>query len=64
MLKRAAAGVAVVRGSERTEHPALPVEAVDTTGAGDALAAGFLVGGIELGLEAAARCVSTLGAMP
>jgi sugar/nucleoside kinase (ribokinase family) len=35
---------------------------MDTTGAGDALAAGFLVGGIELGLAAAARCVSKLGA--
>ena len=37
---------------------------VDPTGAGDALAAGFLVGGIELGLEAAGRCVSKAGAMP
>jgi sugar/nucleoside kinase (ribokinase family) len=39
-------------------------KAVDTTGAGDALAAGFLVGGPELALEAASRCVSKLGAMP
>jgi sugar/nucleoside kinase (ribokinase family) len=39
-------------------------EAVDTTGAGDALAAGFLVGGPELALEAATRCVAQLGAMP
>ncbi len=37
---------------------------VDTTGAGDALAAGFLVGGAELGLAAAARCCAQLGAMP
>ena len=44
---------------------ALPVEhVVDTTGAGDALAAGYLVGGPELALQAAARCVSTLGSMP
>jgi sugar/nucleoside kinase (ribokinase family) len=42
----------------------LPGEVVDTTGAGDALAAGFLVGGPELGLAAAARCVAKLGAMP
>ena len=64
VLKRAADGVVVIGGSGRSEHAALPVEAVDTTGAGDALAAGFLVGGIDLGLEAAARCVSKLGAMP
>ena len=40
------------------------VSVVDTTGAGDALAAGFLVGGVELGAEAAARCVAQIGAMP
>ncbi|HVM69785.1 MAG TPA: carbohydrate kinase family protein [Gaiellaceae bacterium] len=46
------------------ERPAVPAEALDTTGAGDALAAGYLVGGPELALEAAARCVAQLGAMP
>ncbi len=47
------------------ERAALPVaEVVDSTGAGDALAAGFIVGGPELALEAAARCVSRLGSMP
>jgi ribokinase len=46
------------------ELPALPAEAVDTTGAGDALAAGYLVGGPELALTAAARCVARLGSMP
>jgi len=46
------------------ELPALPTEVVDTTGAGDALAAGYLVGGPELALAAAARCVAKLGAMP
>ena len=46
------------------ERAALPVQVVDTTGAGDALAAGYLVGGPELALEAAARCVARLGAMP
>jgi ribokinase len=44
--------------------PAAPAEVVDSTGAGDALAAGFLVGGTELAAEAAARCVAKLGAMP
>jgi sugar/nucleoside kinase (ribokinase family) len=39
-------------------------DALDTTGAGDALAAGFLVGGPQLALEAATRCVGQLGAMP
>jgi len=37
---------------------------VDSTGAGDALAAGWIVGGPDLALEAAARCVQHLGAMP
>jgi ribokinase len=40
------------------------VDVVDTTGAGDALAAGYLVGGPELAIEAAARCVTLVGAMP
>jgi sugar/nucleoside kinase (ribokinase family) len=47
------------------ERPALPVErVVDSTGAGDALAAGWIVGGPDLALEAAARCVGRLGSMP
>ncbi|MBV8220279.1 MAG: carbohydrate kinase family protein [Solirubrobacterales bacterium] len=45
-------------------YPALSVDAVDTTGAGDALAAGYLVGGPELAIEAAARSVGLIGAMP
>lgn len=39
-------------------------EVVDTTGAGDALVAGYLVRGPSLAAEAAARCVAQLGAMP
>ena len=47
------------------ERDALPVErVVDSTGAGDALAAGWIVGGPDLALEAAARCVATVGSMP
>lgn len=38
--------------------------AVDTTGAGDAFAAGFLLGGVDLALQAAAQCVSRMGAFP
>jgi sugar/nucleoside kinase (ribokinase family) len=45
-------------------YPARPVAALDTTGAGDALAAGYLVGGPELAIEAAARSVRVIGAMP
>ena len=45
-------------------YPAPSVDVVDTTGAGDALAAGYLVGGPELAIEAAARCVGLIGAMP
>ena len=41
----------------------LPVDVADTTGAGDALAAGYLVGGPELAMEAAARCVQEVGAV-
>jgi len=44
--------------------PALPTVAVDATGAGDAFAAGYLLGGVELGLAAAARAVAKMGAMP
>jgi sugar/nucleoside kinase (ribokinase family) len=64
VIKRGARGCFVRSGSEQREYPAHPAEVVDTTGAGDAFAAGFLVGGPELGLEAAARCVAQMGAMP
>lgn len=45
-------------------YPARSVDVIDTTGAGDALAAGYLVGGPELAIEAAARSVGVIGAMP
>ena len=51
-------------GGEVEEREPVPGEVVDTTGAGDALAAGFIVGGIDLGVEAAARCVAQMGAVP
>ena len=51
--------------STATSDAALPVDKVlDSTGAGDALAAGWIVGGPDLALEAAARCVQQIGAMP
>ncbi|MFL6030804.1 MAG: carbohydrate kinase family protein [Gaiellaceae bacterium] len=64
VVKRGANGFDVVRGGDVVRCQARDVAAVDTTGAGDALAAGFLVGGAELAAEAAARCVAQVGAMP
>jgi sugar/nucleoside kinase (ribokinase family) len=64
IVKRGSRGVEVRSAVGVDEYEPLGAEVVDTTGAGDALAAGFLVGGIELGLEAAARCVGQLGAVP
>jgi ribokinase len=60
VVKRGRGGF-VVSGRE---WPADATEAVDATGAGDALAAGFLVGGPELAAKTAARCVAKVGAMP
>jgi ribokinase len=60
VLKRGADGFS----ADGQEYAALGTEVVDTTGAGDALAAGYLVGGPELAAQAAARCVAKLGAMP
>jgi sugar/nucleoside kinase (ribokinase family) len=60
VVKRGAEGVVV----DGEAFAAVPTVVVDPTGAGDALAGGFLVGGTALGLEAAARCCAKLGAMP
>jgi sugar/nucleoside kinase (ribokinase family) len=43
-LTRSEAGSVVLRGAEMVEIAAEPTQVVDTTGAGDAYAAGFLVG--------------------
>jgi ribokinase len=63
VVKRGARGIKVV-GDVEAELPPPAGEVVDATGAGDALAAGFLVGGPRLAVETAARCVAKLGAMP
>jgi sugar/nucleoside kinase (ribokinase family) len=60
VVKRGARGLRV----DGADHAAVDVEVVDTTGAGDALAAGFLVGGAELGVATAARCCARVGSMP
>jgi sugar/nucleoside kinase (ribokinase family) len=60
VVKRGAAGVSV----DGVDHRAAVTELRDPTGAGDAFAAGFLVGGVALGLQAAARCCAGLGSLP
>ena len=61
ILKRGARGCSF----DGDERAALDIaEVVDTTGAGDALAAGLILGGPDLALEAAARCVQRIGPMP
>ena len=74
VLTRSAKGSTVISGAERTTVDAAPVaEVVDTTGAGDLYAAGFLYGhtrGLDhatsarLGSIAAAEIISHVGARP
>jgi sugar/nucleoside kinase (ribokinase family) len=69
VLKRGARGCSILTEDAKLDFAALNVEVVDPTGAGDALAAGFLVGGsleeaARRGLDAAARCVAAIGSMP
>jgi sugar/nucleoside kinase (ribokinase family) len=60
VVKRGAAGVVV----DGEAFATAATDVVDPTGAGDAFAAGFLFGGVELGLAAAAHCCARPGAMP
>jgi sugar/nucleoside kinase (ribokinase family) len=66
VIKRGAQGCTLHHddGSADRHLPAVAATPVDATGAGDAFAAGFLVGGPQLALEAGARCVAGVGAMP
>jgi sugar/nucleoside kinase (ribokinase family) len=69
VLKRGPRGVTVLTEDARLDLAPLQTEVVDTTGAGDALAAGFLLGGpleeaARRGLEAAASCVAKVGSLP
>ena len=64
VLKHAGCGTSfVIDGVEDYRRP-VPGEVVDPTGAGDALAAGYLVGGVDLAMQVAARCVARSGAQP
>jgi len=64
VLKRGAQGCLFVRDGCATELAVVPGDVRDVTGAGDALAAGYLVGGPERAMLAAAECVSQTGAQP
>jgi ribokinase len=61
IVKRGSAGASFA-GEHRDAVPVTAV--VDSTGAGDAFAAGWIVGGPELALAAGARCVQSAGSMP
>ena len=73
VLTRGADGSLVLRGAERVEVQAAPARVVDTTGAGDAYAAGFLAAHAagrslaacgRLGSLAAAAAIGAYGARP
>ena len=74
VVTRSEHGALAVRGAERADVPAAPIERlVDTTGAGDLFAAGFLVGqargrsledSLKLGAIAAAEVIQHYGARP
>jgi len=73
VVTRSEKGAIAVRGGERFAVSAEPVEPVDTTGAGDLFAAGFLAGqaqgrtieqSLTMGAIAAAEVISHYGARP
>lgn len=64
VLKRGPRGCSFVIDGVDDHRDPLPGPVHDVTGAGDALAAGFLLGGPDLAMEVAARCVAQVGAQP
>jgi ribokinase len=64
VLKHGAEGSTFVIDGIADDRSPIPGEVVDVTGAGDALAAGYLVGGVDMAMQAAAACVAQVGAQP
>ena len=74
VIKRGSHGaIGKTRGGESVSVPAIPTEVIDTTGAGDSFAAGFisyfatkkdLTHALMAGAEVAAHCVAIVGARP
>ena len=64
VLKHGPRGASFVIDGVADDRAPNPGPVVDVTGAGDALAAGYLVGGVDLAMETAARCVARRGAQP
>ncbi len=64
VLKHGSRGASFVIDGIVDERAPEVGDVVDVTGAGDALAAGYLVGGADLAMQAAARCVARRGAQP
>jgi sugar/nucleoside kinase (ribokinase family) len=64
VLKHGPAGASFVIDGVSDDRTALPGPVVDTTGAGDALTAGYLVGGADVAMSTAAACVAQVGAQP
>jgi len=74
VIKRGALGASVITNDGiELSKPAMPATVLDTTGAGDAFAAGFIAewlrskdlsAALDLALSLAAKCVSNIGARP
>jgi sugar/nucleoside kinase (ribokinase family) len=64
VLKHGPRGATFWQGGTAVHRPPVPGAVVDATGAGDALAAGYLVGGVETAMRTAAACVAAVGAQP
>ena len=64
VVKRGPLGATFLAEGVQTSLETVPGPVADVTGAGDALAAGYFVGGPEMAMRAAARCISQMGAQP